>query len=131
MPAAPDTTTPDDMLEAAVLMQEQKLDSMVKPGEEGPRSRATLSIHGEIVEIVDQPDEAKFATATAAVNKRAEEYEEETFRVAEYKLGKLSEVEAVDHIAELAPGDKDIYLRAEKKGKNRKAIFEVFGNPQE
>lgn len=123
-------TTPDDMLEAAVLIQEERLESLAGKGEEGPKFRATLNINGEIVEIVDQPDEEKFATATKAVNKRAEQYEEETFRVAKFKLSKMDEVEAVDHIASLAAGDKEIYLRAEAAGKNRKAIFEVFGKPE-
>lgn len=127
-------TTPDDMLEAAVLMREQVLDAEAekdKANPEGPRYQTTLLINGEVVPIVDQPEEVKFATATAAVNARAEQYEEETYRVAKFKLSKMSEVEAVDLLAEMSPGDKEIYLRAEKDGKNRKAIFEVFGSPVE
>lgn len=131
MPEAPTVTTPDDLLEAQVIMHEESLEASTRGSGEGKRYPVTVNIDGKIVEIVDQPEEVKFATATEAVNKRAEKYAEETFRVAKFKLENMTAVEAVDHIAPLSPGDKEIYLRAEKAGKGRKEIFEVFGNPEE
>lgn len=122
--------SPDDMLEAAVMMQEEVLaarDEESRGAE--PRYQVYLDINGKKVPIIDQPEEEKFKIATEAVNKRAESYEEETYRLAQFKLEQMNVVEAVDLIRELSPGDREIYLRAEKSGKNRDSVFKVFGQP--
>lgn len=134
---APVFKQPDEILEELVLQNEDKLDAITEahkaehPDEpEGPRSQVHLLINGEMVPVIDQPEDVKHSIATEAVNKRAENYDDETLRYATFKLEQLNEVEAVDAIRELSPGDRQIWLRAERDGQDREAIFTVFGQPE-
>jgi hypothetical protein len=128
-------TSPDDMLEAQVLQHEDILDALLEKARatggsaEGPRFPVKLIIDGEEVTVTDSSPEEKARAAQEAVAKRVEQADTETFKYAQFKLEQLNEVEAVDFIRSLLPGDRDIYLQAEKEGQNRKAIFTVFGDP--
>lgn len=49
---------------------------------------------------------------------------------ADRKLKDLNEPQAADFMRTLSPTDRAIYLRAEKDGLNREAIFKEFGEPE-
>ena len=122
--------SPDDMLEEAVLMQEDVLAGQAE-ADPNKKYQVYLDIDGKKVPVIDQPESEKFKVAIEAVNKRAANYDQEVYRLASYRLSKMNETEAVDFIAEVEPGDRDHYLRAERAGKNRAAIFKVFGQPSD
>ena len=126
-PAGSPAPTAEEVLEDLVLQQEESL-------EEGARFPVLLNFgtneEPDIREIgPDQSDEVKARIASEAVSRRAESYADETYRYAKFKLSKLNDVEAVDAIRELSPGDRDIWLRAEFDGQARDDIFAVFGLP--
>lgn len=139
MPAA-QPTTPEDMLEAAVLMQEDKLEddairyAQNKGASEGRRWPVKINVgtneKPKLVTVVDRTPEEKAAIATESVKHRVAKHNEETMKYAQFKLGNLNEVEAVDFIRDLPPGDRQLYLKVENEGQKRKAIFDIFGKPE-
>lgn len=128
-------TTQDELLEAFVLQNEERLEGLVEAARmrgsgEGPRFPTTLNIGGEVVTIKDRTPEEKERIAVEAVNARSEKYAADTFRFAKVRLGMLNEVEALDFIRALpSDADREIYLRAERAGQARQVIFDAFGNP--
>lgn len=129
-------TSADELLEELVLQHKDKLDAedeayaRLHGSTEGRRHQTYLNINGELVPVIDQPEEVKHAVASEAVNKRAENYDEETIRYAAFKLEQLNVVEAVDAIRELPAGDRQLWLQAERDGQDRPEIFTVFGQPE-
>lgn len=127
--AATPMPSAEDVLEDQILQAEDSLD-------EGARYPMMLNF-GTVQEPdirpvgADTTDEEKQAVATESVRKRAMNYDAETYRYASFRLSKMNEVEAVDAIRELTPGDRDIWLRAEFEGQARDDIFTVFGLPPE
>lgn len=65
--------------------------------------------------------------AIASVARRNAEVASE----ADRQLKDRSEAQARDFMRNMSSADREVYLRAEKDGLNRKEIFEEFGEPQE
>lgn len=130
---APEVNSFEDAVEAAVMQNEAKLEALAEKlrmtggSPEGPKFPVYLNINGENVEVKDTTPEEKATAARGALTERMKRQDEETKRYATFKLAQLNDVEAVDFIRTLVQGDRDIYFEAERKGQNRKAIFEVFG----
>jgi hypothetical protein len=77
---APEGTTADDMLEALVLQNEEKLDAIAeaykaKGSPEGPKHPVTIrQTDGTVETIVDRSDAEKAQISVEAVNRRADDY---------------------------------------------------------
>ena len=136
MPA--EQTTAEDMLEATVMQNEERLEELAKkPHNTGTSEDARFPVQlnigtdkePKLITVTDTPDSEKARTAQIAVQVRAAKSEAETRRYATFKLHQLNDVEAVDFIRSQVEGERDLYLEAEREGKNREAIFAVCGVP--